>query len=112
MGLFTMAKIVIKSIFRRPATVRYPFAPREFHARSRGSIAITVDQCIFCGVCQRKCPTGALAVARQEKTWVINRLRCISCGYCVEVCPKKCLAMLNTYTPATQRRGKEKFSKA
>ena len=56
-----------------------------------------IEKCIFCTLCAKKCPTDALEVDREKKTWVINRMRCITCGACVDVCPKKCLIMDNCY---------------
>ncbi len=112
MSFFVMAKTVLKSLLKKPATIRYPFAPRVYDARTRGSIMIKVSDCIFCGACSRKCPTQALAVSRDKKTWEIDRLRCITCGYCVELCPKKCLRMENTYTAPSRDRHKEIFTNA
>jgi len=98
-----MVRTAIKSLFGRPATRRYPFGPkRAYYKNTRGSIKIDITGCIFCGLCQKKCPTGAITVTKEEKKWQIDRLRCIICGYCVEVCPKKCLKMEPDYTgPST-----------
>lgn len=88
----------MKSLFRKPATVKYPFGPKVLSASARGSIVIDISKCIFCGICQKKCPTAAIIVNREEKSWKIDRLRCITCNYCAESCPKKCLKMDNQYT--------------
>jgi ech hydrogenase subunit F len=97
MSFFVMAKTVLKSLFSRPVTRKHPFEKRECPPQTRGRLSIEIKKCIFCGLCQKKCPTAALAVNREEKAWTINRLRCISCGYCVDVCPKKCLSLLCSY---------------
>lgn len=60
---------------------------------SRGRLVFTRDNCVYCTVCAKKCPTGALLVNRAEKKWAIDRLLCINCGYCVDACPKKSLSM-------------------
>jgi formate hydrogenlyase subunit 6/NADH:ubiquinone oxidoreductase subunit I len=113
MSFLVMAKTVIKSLLRRPYTVRYPFGPRVYHGNiSRGSIKIDIQQCIFCGTCQRKCPVAALTVSQEEKKWSIERLRCIACGYCVESCPKKCLLMENQYSPPLPEHREEVFQNA
>jgi formate hydrogenlyase subunit 6/NADH:ubiquinone oxidoreductase subunit I len=113
MPFLVMARTVIKSILRRPYTVKYPFGPRVYHGSiTRGSVAIDIKQCIFCGTCEKKCPTGALAVSREEKRWTIDRLRCVTCGYCVESCPKKCLGMQNQYSQPLLERKKESFENA
>jgi ech hydrogenase subunit F len=104
--LLVMTKTIIKSLFKKPATTKYPFAPRTCIKGSRGSIAITISDCIFCGLCQRKCPTDAIAVDKKERTWQIDRLRCITCNSCVLACPKKCLKMTEAYSPATTSRAK------
>jgi pyruvate ferredoxin oxidoreductase beta subunit len=54
--------------------------------------------CIFCGVCEKKCPVSCIAVRRDAKSpgegrraqflgsIVVDEPRCIGCGRCVEVC--------------------------
>jgi len=112
MSLFKIVDVLFESLFRAPATVKYPFAPRTYYPKTRGSIQIEIKQCIYCGICQRKCPTAAIAVSKPEKKWTIDRLRCISCNACVEVCPKKCLAMSNQYTAPTPGQKKDVFQDA
>ena len=51
------------------------------------------DKCIYCTICARKCPAGALAVDRKEKTWVLDEDLCVACGTCAGVCPKKAIVM-------------------
>ena len=109
MAFFSMTKTVLKSLFRPPATVKYPFAPREFAAHSRGKITINIDTCIFCSLCQRKCPTDAIIVNKADKTWTIDRLKCIMCGACVEACPKDCLTQENRYSETLTDRTKGIF---
>ncbi len=112
MSFFVMTKTILKSLFSKPATEAYPFKPRTYPKYSRGSIAINTADCIFCGICARKCPTQALKVSRDAKNWEIDRLRCIACGACITVCPKKCLSMKNTYSAALTIKQKETFSNA
>jgi len=112
MPIFTITKTLFKSLLRPPATEKYPFGPKTYSPRTRGSIQIDISQCIFCGICQRKCPTGAITVSKPSTEWSIDRLRCISCNACVEVCPKKCLAMSNQYTSPTQGPRKDTYHHA
>ncbi len=93
MPYFEMSKLALKWAISKPATTRYPFEPRQPIAGSRGRLVFTKDNCVYCTVCAKKCPTGALAVDRAHKKWAIDRLLCISCGCCVEVCPKKSLEL-------------------
>lgn len=97
-----MTKVALESLFQRPATVPYPAVRKPVYAATRGRIAIEEAKCILCLICDKKCPTGAISVDRNGKTWAIDRLRCIQCGYCVEVCPKKCLTLENQYTAPMQ----------
>ena len=104
MGSFSIGKIVLRSLFKKPATLMYPVVPREWQERTRGSIEIDEKACILCGICAKKCPTDAIAVSREQKTWVIERMQCVQCGSCVEACPKKCLLMDPKYTaPSTTK---------
>jgi ech hydrogenase subunit F len=104
MGYFEMSKLALKWALRKPPTSRYPFEPRNPIAGSRGQLVFTKDNCVYCNICAKKCPTGALLVNRAQKKWAIDRLRCITCSYCVEACPKKSLAMVEGHgSPAVTR---------
>ena len=105
MGFYKISKVVLRSMFQKPATLMYPTVPRTWEERTRGHIGIEETACILCGICVRKCPTNAIAVSREQRTWVIERMRCIQCGSCVEACPKKCLLMNPDYTaPDTEKK--------
>jgi len=49
------------------ANHRYPFEPRNPIAGSRGQLVFTKDNCVYCNICAKKCPTGALLVNRAQK---------------------------------------------
>ncbi len=104
MSFLSMTRNIAENLFKGPSTRRYPKEKREYGLKSRGMIGIDIEACIFCGLCSRRCPTGALTVRKDQKEWEIDRLRCVFCGYCVEVCPKKCLAMANHYSPCVTER--------
>ncbi len=104
MASFKIGKTVLASLFKKPATLMYPVVPRVWQERTRGHISIDIEQCIFCGICVRKCPTSAITVEKASKSWSIQRMRCIQCSNCVEVCPKHCLLNENAYTtPNTEK---------
>jgi formate hydrogenlyase subunit 6/NADH:ubiquinone oxidoreductase subunit I len=96
-----MSRLALKWALTKPPTTRYPFEPRRALAGSRGSLIFTKDNCVYCTVCAKKCPTDALVVNRAQKKWAIDRLRCIACGYCVEACPKKSLELHTAHGTAT-----------
>lgn len=99
MSFIPSLKMLVKGLFSKPSTAMYPAKPREFYPRTRGAISNRIDECIFCGICSKKCPTRALTVSRPDREWSIDRFACITCGACVDACPKKCLDMTNHYTP-------------
>jgi ech hydrogenase subunit F len=107
MAYLEMTKLALKWAVSKPATSQYPFTPRAALAKSRGRLVFTGDNCIYCNVCAKKCPTDALVVHRKEKQWIIDRLRCITCGYCVEVCPKKSLSLVTGHEGPKVTRDRE-----
>ena len=104
MANLKIGRMVLRSLFKKPATLMYPVIPREWKERTRGRIEIDIDDCIFCGICSRKCPTDAITVDREAKSWTIARMGCIQCSCCVETCPKNCLVNEAGYTaPDTEK---------
>ena len=51
------------------------------------------SKCVYCTICARKCPAGALTVDRAAKTWTLDEDLCVGCGTCAEACPKKCILL-------------------
>jgi ech hydrogenase subunit F len=109
MAYFEMSKLALEWAFRKPVTSRYPFEPRRIIPGSRGQLVFTKGNCVYCTVCAKKCPTGALTVNRAQKRWSIDRLRCISCGYCVDSCPKDSLALATDHGHPTVTRDRESY---
>ena len=109
MSHLNMSKIVLRSVFKKPATVLYPFEKKETVPLTRGHIQINIEACSMCTLCQKKCPTGAITVLRNEKIWQIDRLKCITCNACVESCPKKCLSMEPMYSPSVTVKSVETY---
>jgi ech hydrogenase subunit F len=104
MGFFEMAKTVLQNLFGKPATRRYPVQPARVSPITRGHVVVEPSECISCGLCMRRCPSQAIQVEKEEKTWEIDRLRCIACNACVEACPAKCLTMEQEYiAPVVER---------
>ncbi|MBQ9042473.1 MAG: 4Fe-4S dicluster domain-containing protein [Eggerthellaceae bacterium] len=101
MGAFKLGKMTFGSLFKKPETVLYPVVTKPQPAGLKGHVAIEVNDCILCGMCDRSCSTDCITVDRQARTWTIDRLQCVQCGYCITVCPKKCLSMDPNYAPAT-----------
>ena len=51
------------------------------------------SRCVYCTICARQCPVGALAVDREGKRWVLDEDLCIGCGNCASICPKQCIVV-------------------
>lgn len=103
MGSFKLGKMTLRSLFSKPATVKYPYEKRDLERlfpAMRGHVECDIDTCILCGMCQRACPVGAITVARKESTWSIDPYRCIQCACCTHECPKDCLRMDVAVAPA------------
>ncbi len=103
-SLMKFTRFALKNLFSKPVTKNYPAQPRDYPERTRGSIRIDIDNCIFCGSCMRKCPSGAITVDRGERTWSIERMGCVQCENCVNSCPKKCLYTDVNYTEPAQEK--------
>ena len=91
MSIMDFSITALKNLFSKPATSQYPAVPKEYPERSRGHVEIDIDNCIMCGICSRKCMSGAIKVDRATKTWSIERMGCVQCQACVNACPKKWL---------------------
>ena len=78
-----------------PATTpaEAPAAPVEVKPRDDGKPVSDPSKCVYCTICARKCPVGALEVDRANKTWVLDEDKCVACGTCADACPKKCIIM-------------------
>ena len=92
--MLNMVNTVIKNAIHRPVTRTTRRAP---FTKARGRLEIDIEKCIFCGMCQRRCPAGAITVDRAAKDWTLNPFACIICGECVAACPKKCLSLSNAW---------------
>jgi len=45
---------------------------------------IIADNCKKCGLCAKKCPSGA--ITRNADKYVIDGEKCVKCGECAKVC--------------------------
>jgi len=100
---------VIKRVFSRPSTRRYPKERVSLPKGFRGRIDWNRETCIFCMNCAINCPTNAITIDRDNKTWAIDIGKCIFCGRCHDVCPTKPKSVYNTQKFELSDYRKEKF---
>ena len=72
----------------KPAEAAPAEAPKP---RDDGKPVQDPAKCVYCTICAKKCPAGALTVDRAAKTWTLDEDVCVGCGTCAEVCPKKAI---------------------
>ncbi|MBR0162688.1 MAG: 4Fe-4S binding protein [Oscillospiraceae bacterium] len=68
-------------------------APVELKPRDDGKPVQDPSKCIYCTLCARNCPAGALNVDRKAKTWTLDEDLCVACGTCQGACPKDAIIM-------------------
>ena len=99
-----MTPHILKNLFSKSATRLYPMERRDPFERARGELSISVEDCIFCGACARKCPSQCITVEKTAAKWILDPMACIGCGICVSACPKSCLQQVQVYRPPTATR--------
>ena len=63
----------------------------EISPRDDGKPVNDPSKCVYCTLCAKKCPAGALTVDRAAKTWTLDEDKCVGCGTCAESCPKNAI---------------------
>ena len=89
-----IAKLLIQSFFKKPATGNYPADRSGMPEGFRGKLKFDPQACIGCKMCMRDCPSGAIEIRKLgEKQFEaeVNLAKCIYCGQCVDSCPKHAL---------------------
>jgi formate hydrogenlyase subunit 6/NADH:ubiquinone oxidoreductase subunit I len=116
MRIGAMIGEISRSLFKRPATERYPYERKPTPERLRGKLMFDAAKCTGCKICVRDCPAMAielLVVDKATKRFVMrfHSDRCTYCAQCVVSCNFDSLAMshdvwelaaLNRDTFATQ----------
>lgn len=95
--MFKMTPNVLRNLFTKKATRRYPDQVRPAFDGMRGALSNAAEACTLCGVCAAKCPSQCLAVDKNAGTWRYDPFACVLCGICVDVCPAKCLDQTDNY---------------
>ncbi len=105
---------LIRHLFKKPATVKYPFeklaVPKDF----RGTPVLAPEKCIICRACVRDCPAEALEIltvseADKKFKMVVHNDRCVHCAQCVDSCPTDAFHMNQEFELAAFDRHKLKY---
>jgi formate hydrogenlyase subunit 6/NADH:ubiquinone oxidoreductase subunit I len=109
MAFFEMVRTALRTVLQKPVTILYPAQAAKKTPISRGHVVFDGSKCISCSICLRKCPSQAILLNKEAKTWQIDRFRCVVCNSCVDTCPTKCLSMDTQYTAPAVVKGVETF---
>jgi NADH-quinone oxidoreductase subunit I len=104
-----MLREVLRSVGKKPATVRYPHVKVTMPADFRGRLVFDPAKCIGCKLCMRDCPSRAIEIVKVgEKKFEahVDVAKCIACGQCVDSCPKDALRLTGDFELAQLVRGK------
>ena len=82
-----------KPAAKKPAACNADEPESTVKPRDDGLPVSDPAKCVYCTLCAKKCPAGALTVDRKEKIWKLDEDKCIGCGTCHDVCPKKAIVM-------------------
>ena len=87
-------------MFKRKATINYPYEKGPLSPRFRGEHALRrypngEERCIACKLCEATCPALAITIeaepradgSRRTTRYDIDLFKCIFCGFCEESCP-------------------------
>jgi NADH-quinone oxidoreductase subunit I len=109
--------LALREMFRRKATVNYPFEKNPLSPRFRGEHALRryangEERCIACKLCEAVCPAQAITIeaepredgSRRTTRYDIDMVKCIYCGFCQEACPVDAIVEGPNFEFATETR--------
>lgn len=100
MKIGAMLSDVLTSLFKKPATEKYPFERKPAPERLRGQLFWDPGKCTGCQLCIKDCPANAIELVvldKVNKRFVMryHMDRCTYCAQCVQSCRFNCLSMSN-----------------
>lgn len=91
---FWLAVSALVTLRYKPAVFHNLLCPfgaplRAFGRFARLSVHVNKENCTGCKLCEKPCPSKAIAVSPEDKKASVNTARCLQCTECRQVCPKK-----------------------
>ena len=86
---------ILRNLFSKPATVKYPFERPEQVPGTRGELSFDMAKCDQCQDCERLCPSGAIEVDVEGKRVEWDPYRCMYCHLCVRSCMHQAITPLD-----------------
>ena len=109
--------LTFRYMFRKRATVNYPYEKSPLSPRFRGEHALRryatgEERCIACKLCEAICPAQAITIeaepradgSRRTTRYDIDMTKCIYCGFCQEACPVDAIVEGPNYEFTTETR--------
>lgn len=109
--------LTLKTMFKKPVTINYPYEKGPISSRFRGEHALRrysngEERCIACKLCEAVCPALAITIeaeprddgSRRTTRYDIDMTKCIYCGLCQEACPVDAIVEGPNFEFATETR--------
>ncbi len=109
--------VTFRYMFKKRATLNYPYEKGPLSPRFRGEHALRryatgEERCIACKLCEAVCPAQAITIeaepredgSRRTTRYDLDMTKCIFCGFCQEACPVDAIVEGPNFEYATETR--------